>query len=170
MVNIIQQKHVTTKIYKNKQIVLVYFNLFLYSVLFIQCSTWNLCMETKALKKYSSEYKECLAYYKWAQYTPIIRDCLIKHVNEGKRSVISGYCLKLIGLRAGLPDYQLPIATKNWHGFWLEMKTRDRIHTVKNTLQDEWIEKLTKLGHYATYAYGWEHAAELTMAYIKNKL
>lgn len=117
-----------------------------------------------------SEYQECKAYFEWAQYYPVLREYLFKIVNEGKRSKINGNMLKLIGLRAGLPDYQLPIPNKNWNGLWIEMKKRSHAGKTKKDNQNEWISKLIKVKQYATYAYGWEDAAKITMDYLNNKI
>lgn len=119
-------------------------------------------------KRISSEYQECLAYFKWAQYHPVLKEYLIKIVNEGKRNAITGYRLQLIGLRAGLPDYYLPISNRNYNGLWIEMKVSKSFNKRNN--QDEWIEKLKKIGHYAIYAIGWQEAARVTMDYLEDRI
>ena len=118
----------------------------------------------------ANEYKECAAYYEWAQYKPILKEYLIKHVNEGKRSKLLGHLLKLIGLRPGLPDYQLPIANLKYIGLWIEMKTIDEKNKKQKPLQIEWLEKLRKAGHYATFSFGWEDARDITVKYLNNLL
>lgn len=120
--------------------------------------------------KQPTEMQECIAYWQWAQTVPILRDYLFKIVNEGKRSPIHGRQLKLIGLRKGLPDYHYPVANKNWNGFWLEMKKRQLRRSSIPDYQDEWIEKLIRIGHYATFAFGWEDAASKTLDYLNNRL
>ncbi len=123
------------------------------------------------MKKWiSSEYQECKAYYAWAQYNPILREYLYKIVNEGKRSSASGFFLKLIGLRAGLPDYHLPIPNNTYHGLWLEMKRKNQNKVTKRENQTEWLDKLNKIGHYATFAYGCEDAIKITLDYINNRI
>lgn len=122
------------------------------------------------MKKWiSSEYHECFAFYKWAQLHPILSEYLIKNVNEGKRSKIAGHFLKLIGLKPGLPDYHLPLPNDKYHGLWIEMKTVNEVNKKKRKNQTEWIEKLNRIGHYATYAYGWENAATIVKDYLGNK-
>jgi hypothetical protein len=118
----------------------------------------------------ANEYQECKAFWEWAQYNPILAEYLYKIVNEGKRTARNGASLKLIGLRAGLPDYHLPIGVGDWNGLWIEMKTRDQSDEKQSQKQKEWIRKLKKANHYATFAYGWEHAAKITTAYLQNKL
>ena len=120
--------------------------------------------------KTSSEYQECRAYFEWAQYHPTIKEYLIHHVNEGKRSRIMGNLLKLIGMRKGIPDYQLPLSNNNWHGFWIEMKTVDEHNKKQKKEQIDWINRLLLVKQYATFAFGCDDAIRLTLAYINNKI
>jgi hypothetical protein len=117
-----------------------------------------------------SEYKECLAFYKWAQFNPLLREYLIKIVNEGARSPQSGYFLKLIGMRPGIPDYFLPLANDTYSGLWLEMKLSGSQGERKRDNQSAWIERLKKIGHYATYAHGWQEAADIASKYLANQI
>jgi hypothetical protein len=124
-------------------------------------------------KKWTSlptEYQECRAYFAWAQTQSLLQEYLIKHVNEGKRSKIGGYLLKLIGLRKGLPDYQLPIANNKWRGLWIEMKTQDEFNKKQKEEQIAWMDKLRAINHYATFAFGANHAIQLTLDYLNDKL
>ncbi|HEX4373881.1 MAG TPA: hypothetical protein VHZ50_11315 [Puia sp.] len=127
-------------------------------------------LEKRSAPDIPSEMMECRAYWEWAQNIPVLRDYLYKIVNEGKRSPILGRQLKNIGLRRGIPDYHFPVANDKWNGFWLEMKTRNKRTSSLPDHQEEWVEKLIRIDHYATFAYGWEDAADKTMAYIKNKV
>lgn len=117
-----------------------------------------------------SEYDECKAFWEWAQFFPYIRDYLIKHVNEGKRSNITGKRLKDIGLRPGVPDYQYVRPNQKYCGFWIEMKRPCERNKAKREEQIEWIAKLRESGHYANFAYGWFDAREQLLAYIENNL
>lgn len=129
-------------------------------------------MELKDYLKFEepSEMEECRAYWKWAQHHPVLRDYLYHIVNEGRRNQRHGRNLKLIGLRAGLPDYHLPVPNKTWNGFWLEMKVRKKITCAMPVAQQQWLEKLRKMNQYATFAYGWEDAAEKTLSYLNDKV
>ena len=121
-------------------------------------------------KRISSEYQECLAFFKWAQYDPILREYLIKIVTEGQRSPQSAYFLKMIGLRPGLPDYYLPIKNDKYNGLWIEMKRVDQRKVQKRDTQDDWIARLLKIGHYATYAYGSTDAIRITQEYLNDRI
>ncbi|HLX54650.1 MAG TPA: hypothetical protein VKR58_11945 [Aquella sp.] len=122
------------------------------------------------MQKIPTEYQECLALMQWASLHPLIGEYLIKHANEGLRSPKTGFFLKRIGLRPGLPDYQLPIANNNWSGLWIEMKRRHLHDKKKLETQEAWLVKLLKVRQYATYAYGWEHAVSIIEDYINNKI
>ena len=117
-----------------------------------------------------NEYQECRTYWEWAQHHPILANYLIKHVNEGKRSKILGHLLNLIGMRKGLPDYQLPISNDTYHGLWLEVKTQDERDKKQKKEQVDWLEKLRKAGHYANFAYGCDDAIQQTLDYLNNRV
>lgn len=117
-----------------------------------------------------TEMTECMAYWEWSQQIPVLKDYLYKVVNEGKRSPIHGRQLQRIGLRKGIPDYHFPVSNDKWNGFWLEMKKRDCRENSAPDYQKEWIEKLRRVNQYATFAFGWEDAADKTMNYIKNRI
>lgn len=117
-----------------------------------------------------SEYEECMYFFRWSQCQPIVKDCLIKICNEGVRTPRQAYQLRAIGLRPGVPDYLLPIANAQYHSLWIEMKRRDKRRTKKEPRQDAWLATLTNLGHYSTYAYGWEDAVRIVEHYLSNTL
>lgn len=118
-----------------------------------------------------TEQKHCELFYAWAEHNPNLGEYLIKNVNEGKRSWFTARLLKLIGFRAGIPDYQYPVPNERYIGLWIEMK-RTELKGKKNSnnFQELWLEKLKKVGHYATYAYGYADAIAITKAYLENRL
>jgi VRR-NUC domain len=117
--------------------------------------------------KTASEYQECRAFWKWAQFHPQISQYLIKHCNENMNKSWFNQALFAIGMRPGLPDYQYPVPNNKWLGLWIEMKKKGG--KVKDN-QYEWIEQLRKINHYATFAYGAEDAIKITLDYVKNKV
>jgi|ERR1700722_8378403 len=124
-------------------------------------------------KKYRiipTEFDECRWFYHWTQTIGKLKKKVIHHANEGKRAAHTGHRLKLIGLQPGLLDYQIIKANPLYHSLWIEMKTRDKKKHRKNPLQDAWIAELLSEGHYATYAYGWNDAANIVLDYLANKL
>lgn len=116
----------------------------------------------------ASEYQECKAFWQWAQLQPVLCDYLIKIANENQSQPWFLRALYLIGMRPGLPDYFLPIANQQWNGLWIEMKKKDKKKHKKNEKQEIWIEKLLKIDHYATYAYGCDDAIRICTHYLVN--
>ena len=65
---------------------------------------------------------------KWTQL-PSIREQypelkLLHHIpNGGKRDSIEAKHLKIQGVKSGVPDLCLPVARKNYHALYIELKT-----------------------------------------------
>jgi hypothetical protein len=118
----------------------------------------------------ATEYQECLSYYEWTQYQPELKELVVHHVNEGKRSLILGKLLKRIGLSKGLPDYQIFRANNHWHGLLIEMKTTDERHKKQPNHQVEFINKLIRQNYYATFAFGVDDAIRITKDYLSNRI
>lgn len=121
-------------------------------------------------KLVASEYQECRAFWQWAQCYPQIREYLVKHVNEGKRTPLQGFQLQAIGMRKGFPDYQLALPRGHYHGLFIEMKTKKSRDYAEKPEQVEWITKLRAAGYYATFAYGCDEAIKVTQDYLANRL
>jgi len=69
------------------------------------------------------ETTEQISLFNWAERNAHVLPCLslMYHVpNEGKRT--NGAVLKAMGLKTGVPDVVLPVASHNFHGLYLEMK------------------------------------------------
>lgn len=121
-------------------------------------------------RSHTNEYQECKKYFQWAQGDERIGQFLIKHVNEGRRTPLMGHYLNLIGMRSGLPDYQLPVPNKKWHSLWIEMKMPTNGAGSVSPSQRGWQQKLRAMGHYATVAYGAEEAMKVTMMYVNDEI
>jgi len=117
-----------------------------------------------------SEYQECKAFWGYAQRIPTLGEYLIKHANERIGHSWFTKALIAIGMRPGLLDYQWPVPNRKYLGLWLEFKRKDQREEKKKPEQDEWIEKLLKIGHYATYAYGCDDAIKIYTDYVNNRL
>lgn len=117
-----------------------------------------------------TEYQECKAFWQYAVAMKF-NDDLVKHANErmGDPNWFVR-ALYAIGFRKGLPDYQYIVSNGKYHTLWLEFKRADQREEKKNAEQDEWIERLMKRGHYASYAYGLLDAIKIYTDYINNRL
>ncbi len=125
----------------------------------------------KLLKKDGtlSEFAECKKFCEYALYHPLLRDYLIHIPNEGQRHIAHLRNLAQIGLKAGVPDYFLPLKNDYYIGLWLEMKAVSERNVKKRSNQDQWIKKLLLAGHYATYAYGADDAIDIVTKYLNNE-
>lgn len=90
----------------------------------------------------------------------------IFHVaNERKCSYITGRILKKKGVRAGVPDIIIPIASSGYHGLWIELKVKPNRLTPD---QSRFIDLLIALGHCARVCWSATEAIELIKEYIKG--
>lgn len=115
-----------------------------------------------------TEAQHQTALFKWA-IQPTIRakwPCLklLFHVpNGGTRDPIEAKHLKQQGVKAGVPDLQLPVPRGGYHGLWLEMKTESG---TTSPAQDWWIAELSEQGYFATKCHGWESAVRVLEWYL----
>lgn len=116
-----------------------------------------------------SEEDECKAFYDYTQLIPAIKEYVVHFANEGKRT--NGRRLKRIGgLPKGFPDYCIFIPSRGFHSLFIEMKTIDERLKKQKEEQIKWIERLLKAGHYATFAFGAEHAIQVLINYLDHKI
>lgn len=89
------------------------------------------------------------------------------HIPNGSyKSVAARMIFKAIGLKPGVPDVFLPVPNDQYHGLWIEFKTK------KGRVSDyqlEWIEKLTGQGFAVLICRSWTDAANVTLNYLGHK-
>ena len=102
----------------------------------------------------------------------VIKYCTLKkipifHIPNGSyKSVTARTKSKQEGLKAGVPDLMIPVANKNHHGLFIEMK---RVKNSKVSVhQKQWIELLNKQGYKAIVCYGNNEAIKEIENYIKD--
>lgn len=92
---------------------------------------------------------------------------LLYHVpNEGKRGAITGRQLKLSGVKSGVPDLCLPVARHNFHGLYIEMKTKGG-RVSEN--QKQWMSDLSAQGYECQVCYSWTYAVEVLQTYLSQE-
>lgn len=125
-------------------------------------------IDPKTGKIIPTEYQECLAFFQYAKAQGFSED-LIKIANERKESdswfIVALYA---IGFKKGILDYQYIVPNEKYNSLWLEMKRTTERNKKKKPEQDEWIVRLRKRGHYATYAYGCDDAIQIYQNYKNN--
>lgn len=103
----------------------------------------------------------------------VIQYCNLKkipifHIPNGSyKSLTARVKAKKEGLKSGIPDLMIPVANKNYHGLFIEMK---RIKNSKVSVQQkQWIELLNNRGYKAIVCYGSSAAIKEIEDYIKEK-
>ena len=97
-----------------------------------------------------------------------LRKIPIFHIPNGSyKSLTARIKAKKEGLVSGIPDLMIPVANKDYHGLFIEMK---RIKNSKVSVQQKyWIELLNKQGYKAIVCYGSSAAIKEIEEYIKEK-
>lgn len=115
----------------------------------------------------NSESIEQQQIFAWAGYMSGQYPCLdlMYHIpNEGKRSRSTGGRLKVEGLKAGVPDICLPVASGGYHGLYIELKA---VGGSTTKLQKQWIAALNKQNYFAVVCIGYDEAVAAIMEYLK---
>lgn len=87
--------------------------------------------------------------------------------NEGKRSIYTGANLKRQGLRKGVPDLCIPRAVGDFHGLYIEMKSKEGKLSRE---QMQWLQLLQSEGFCALCCYGADKAIELIELYMAGRV
>ena len=89
---------------------------------------------------------------------------LLHHIpNGGRRDPIEARHLKAQGVKSGVPDLCLPVARRDYHGLYIEMKTETG-RSSEN--QRWWLRELTEQQYLAVVCYGWEEAKQCLIDYL----
>lgn len=112
------------------------------------------------------ETTEQISLFNWAENNKHALPCLslMYHIpNEGKRT--NGAVLKAMGLKNGVPDVCLPVASHNFHGLYLEMKYGQNKPTEK---QEAFMAALRQQGYKTVVCYGAEEAKAEILDYLQD--
>lgn len=121
-------------------------------------------MRMQNMKK--GETTEQMALFVWAGNNTHVLPCLslMYHVpNEGKRT--NGAVLKAMGLKSGVPDVCLPVASHNFHGLYLEMKYGRNKATPE---QEAFMAGLRQQGYKTVVCHGAEEAKAEILDYLQE--
>ena len=83
--------------------------------------------------------------------------------NGGQRHVAVAARLSAEGVKSGVPDLHLPVASGEHHGLWLEMKFGKNRPTAN---QVWWIDNLRKQGYRVAVCYDWRQAWAVICDYL----
>jgi hypothetical protein len=117
----------------------------------------------------ATEAQEQEALFRWVNLCAVKQPelLLLYHIpNEGRRSGATGAAMRRQGLRAGVPDLCLPVASAGFHGLYIELKRKNGRPTESQT---RWIDALRGQGYKAEICYGWVAASELIKNYLGGR-
>jgi hypothetical protein len=86
--------------------------------------------------------------------------------NGGDRHPVVAAKMKAEGVRAGVPDYCLPVARGGYHGLYIELKTPTGYPSRE---QRAWIAALREQGYRAEVCRGWEAAWDVIREYMTTE-
>ncbi len=84
--------------------------------------------------------------------------------NGGKRSIKTARDLKAEGVKAGVPDYCLPVPCGGFNGLYLELKRQHGGRVEPE--QRAWLAALEAQGYRTEVARGWEAARDALRDYL----
>ena len=87
--------------------------------------------------------------------------------NGGARHIATASRLKLEGVKAGVPDLFLPVAKRDFHGLFIELKKAKGGNLSKT--QKQWRDDLREQGYAWVRANGAEHAINIIKGYYDDK-
>ena len=114
-----------------------------------------------------SESEEGIAFIRWCRRAekryPELK--ALYHIpNGGARAVQTGARLKKEGVRAGMPEYCLPVPRGDYGALYLELKRLDG--GVLSEKQQGMISLLKNHGNQAVVCAGWEAAKNAVIEYL----
>ncbi len=90
---------------------------------------------------------------------------LYKIKNENPLGVIVGARMKAVGIRAGMPDYHLPVARDIYHSLYIEMKGPDGVLSESQKIM---IPLLCHQGNKVVACYSVDEAQQELIKYIES--
>ncbi len=121
----------------------------------------------------ASERVEQKALVRYLNCHPVLKNYFCKNDNEGKRTPIQGYNLKLMGLRPGLSDLFIYYPTAIHHGLFLEIKrnmsySKSSRSTPCWVAQERFLDVVRGVGYAGEFCYGWENGKDIIERYIST--
>lgn len=120
-------------------------------------------------RKEHDEQTALFGLFKATTYVSPLFDLVFAIPNQGIRGgragKISGSRFKAEGKKKGVPDIMVPVANKDYHGLFIEMKTK---YNSAEKEQIEWMQRLKQQGYDAIVSYSAIDAFIYTCKYILN--
>lgn len=114
------------------------------------------------------EHLEQVALMAWANLPTTLRvwpELSLLHAvpNGGHRFIQVAKGMKEEGVKAGVPDLDLPVPRGEFAGLRIEMKAKDG---SVSPAQSWWLKELQCQGYCASVCFGWEEAQKLIIRYL----
>lgn len=120
----------------------------------------------RSIQREALEQKVLIARVK--NWHPEIYDYFFAIPNGGKRNAFEANNLKLEGVKAGVSDLFLALPVNGYAGLWLELKQKDKTKAKLTKEQQEWLERMNKVGYATAVAYGCDDAYQKLIGYIQQ--
>lgn len=117
------------------------------------------------MKEVTEHQSQC-AIFKWArlQQGAIPELGLLFAVpNAGRRGGAVGRQMVNEGLKKGVPDMMLPVARKDWHGLFIELKKEGGKLSLE---QNQWLYSINMQGYLAIVCWSSESAIDEIKNYL----
>lgn len=118
--------------------------------------------------KEDREAKEQIAYFEYFErFYPEIWEHLFHIPNGGSRHVLEAINLKKQGVKKGVLDIHMSVASRGFHSLYIEMKDPLKKGRISKE-QKEWINRLKNTGNCVFVANNWVEAANQTFYYLNR--
>ena len=116
-----------------------------------------------------AEHDDQVAFFEWAAYMANLcwpqLDYMFAIPNGGWRAIKTAGWMKIEGVKPGVPDIHLPIASGGFHGLYIEMKFGKNKPTES---QEDYIEFLKERGYAVAVCYGFDEAVAVIVWYMNE--
>lgn len=120
-------------------------------------------MPVKHVVQDTEDYEQ-IEFIKWCAFHPDPRPSMIYAIPNGeKRSPKTGAKLKRLGVKPGIPDLHLPIASQGYHTLYIEMKKKNGRVSDDQKIQ---IQILRNEGHRVEVCWSKEEAVVVICDYL----
>lgn len=117
------------------------------------------------------EYQEQEAIFRWAEKMQTRHPELAMlngSLNGVRLSMGQRIKAKRSGMKAGIPDINLPVPKGKYHGLYIELKRKKGGKLSRE--QKLWLQSLSDYGYFACVCKGRKAAIEVIEKYIREKL
>lgn len=91
---------------------------------------------------------------------------MLYHIPNERSDKVQASILKQMGVKSGVPDLHLPVASGGYHSLYIELKALDGKPDYNQLC---WAERLKANGNAHAFCYGWKQATEVLEWYLNLK-